>query len=83
MWDDQFEGLIRPHLGFLPEDAPFTKDLDLRDAGLDSLGIVDLLIEIENAYDVKFTDDALSMETFSTPDALWRTLSGLRAAAVN
>ncbi|MFJ3232130.1 phosphopantetheine-binding protein [Streptomyces sp. NPDC086787] len=83
MWDDRFEVIVRPYLGFLPEDAPFTQELDMRDAGLDSLGIVDLLIEIENSYEVKFTDDALSLETFSTPGALWRTVSGLRAATVS
>jgi acyl carrier protein len=79
MWDDQFEDIVRPHLTFLPEGADFTESLDLRDAGLDSLGIVDLLIALENAYDVKFTDDALTMETFATPGALWNTIAGLNA----
>jgi acyl carrier protein len=81
MWDAQFEEIVRPHLSFLPEDAAFTPELDLREFGLDSLGIVDLLIALENAYDVKFTDDALAMETFETPGSLWGTLSGLLVPA--
>ncbi|GAA3062764.1 acyl carrier protein [Streptomyces olivoverticillatus] len=80
-WDDRLESILRPYLTFLPEGTPFTADLDLRDNGLDSLGIVDLLIELENAYGVQFTDDALAMETFETPGSLWRVLSGLTAQA--
>lgn len=77
MWDAQFEEIVRPHLAFLPEDAEFAPELDLREFGLDSLGIVDLLIALENAYDVRFTDDVLAVETFETPGSLWGTLSGL------
>ncbi|MEU6868885.1 acyl carrier protein [Streptomyces sp. NPDC046876] len=81
VWDSRFEPIVRPHLTFLPDDAEFSADLDLRDFGLDSLGIVDLLIELENTYQVTFTDDALAMETFATPGSLWATLTGLFAAA--
>lgn len=82
LWDAQFEKIVRPFLTFLPDDDPFTEDLPLRDHGLDSLGIVSLLMDLESAYDVKFTDDALAIETFETPGSLWRVVSGLTASAV-
>ncbi|MEV7195510.1 phosphopantetheine-binding protein [Streptomyces sp. NPDC093510] len=81
MWDAQFEYILRAWLPFLPEETPITADLNLRDAGLDSLGTVDLLFSVENSYDVKFTDSALDMETFATADSLWRTISELKRTA--
>jgi acyl carrier protein len=71
MWDQNFEDLLRGFLPFLTEDAA------LRDLGLDSLGIVELLAALESGYDVRFQDDALGKETFETPGVLWKVLSEL------
>jgi acyl carrier protein len=81
MWDQQFEEVLRRHLPFLPADEALTGDARLRDLGLDSLGTVELLAELEAAYDLRFTDDALSLETFETAGVLWETLCMLGEAA--
>jgi acyl carrier protein len=75
MWNEKFEALVRRYLPFLEDHEEFAADLDLRGVGLDSLGVVDLLVSLESAYDTRLTDDLLSMETFSTPAALWGALS--------
>lgn len=77
MWDDRFESLLRERLPFLPDDGVLTADLGLRDFGLDSMGIVELLASLEATYDVRFVDDALNAENFATPAALWLTISGI------
>ncbi|MDT0574244.1 phosphopantetheine-binding protein [Streptomyces sp. DSM 3412] len=77
MWDDRFENLLRRYLPFLSADQPLERDVSLRDVGLDSLGTVELLAELENTYDVRFQDEALTKETFETPGVLWKTLSAL------
>ena len=77
MWDQKFEEALRRYLPFLGTDEPLNKDIDLRDLGLDSLAIVELLASLENLYDVRFVDEALAMETFQTPGVLWTTLSGM------
>jgi [acyl-carrier-protein] S-malonyltransferase len=82
MWDEQFETLLRSRLPFLDADEQLLGDLDLREFGLDSLGVVDLLVSLEETYDVRFVDDALSMESFSAPAVLWDTLSQLIGSAV-
>jgi acyl carrier protein len=82
MWDEKFEGLVREYLPFLAADDKLGPGLALREFGLDSLGVVDLLVAVESAYGVRLTDDVLSMETFTTPAALWGVLSGLRNAPV-
>lgn len=78
MWDEQFEVLVRSQLPFLTDDEKLLGDLDLRQFGLDSLGVVDLLTSLESAYNIRLTDDLLSMGTFATPAALWKAISGVR-----
>ncbi|MEV4400128.1 phosphopantetheine-binding protein [Nonomuraea sp. NPDC049607] len=64
-------------LPFLAPDEKVQEDLDLMAFGLDSLGIVDLLAALESAFDVRFQDEALALDTFRTPGTLWGVLSGL------
>ncbi|RZS32711.1 acyl carrier protein [Herbihabitans rhizosphaerae] len=82
MWDQQFEELLRQYLPFLPADEQLTEGTPLRDFGLDSLGMVELLAALEGTYDVRFTDDALSIETFESPGVLWKQLADLIPSAV-
>nr|BCB14670.1 acyl-carrier protein [Streptomyces spiroverticillatus] len=77
MWDQKFEDLLRGFLPFVGADEQLTEDASLRDLGLDSLGIVELLAALEGEYGVRFEDEALTKETFATPGVLWRTLSAL------
>ncbi|GAA3854111.1 phosphopantetheine-binding protein [Streptomyces sedi] len=81
MWDEQFEAIVRKHLPFLGGDEELAGGASLRDLGLDSLGTVELLSALENEYELRFVDDALTLETFATPDRLWSTLSELRGAS--
>ncbi|AHH94851.1 hypothetical protein GCM10010174_35950 [Kutzneria viridogrisea] len=80
MWDPQFEQILRDYLPFLSADEPLTEDINLREHGLDSLAMVELLANLENAFAVRFVDEALKLETFQSPGVLWSTLSGLTAA---
>ncbi|MEV0598844.1 phosphopantetheine-binding protein [Streptomyces sp. NPDC050315] len=80
-WDDQFEELVRGFLPFLDTAEPLTEDMNMRDAGLDSLGTVELLGALEDLYQVRFVDDALTMDTFATPGVLWKTVSKLSTVA--
>ncbi|MGW0856644.1 acyl carrier protein [Streptomyces sp. NPDC002690] len=74
MWDD-FEKTVRPFLPYLPDDEPLEADAELRDLGLDSLATVELLSVLEDRFQVRFRDDALSLENFRTPAVLLKTLS--------
>ncbi|WP_380283504.1 phosphopantetheine-binding protein [Kitasatospora purpeofusca] len=81
MWDERFEESVRRFLPYLPADEELVADAPLRDFGLDSLATVDLLSVLEDAYDVRFYDEALSLATFETPETLWKTLSRIRTEA--
>jgi acyl carrier protein len=82
MWDQQFDELVRSFLPFLPPEGALTEELSLRDLGLDSMGSVELLAAVEDAYGVRLLDEALSLETFATPGTLWRAVSASLAPAV-
>jgi acyl carrier protein len=78
MWNDEFAQALRKFLPFLPPAQELEPDTDLREYGLDSLGIVELLAQLEQAFGVRFLDEALTLETFETPDVLWKTLESMR-----
>ncbi|GAA1957239.1 phosphopantetheine-binding protein [Kitasatospora viridis] len=82
MWDEKFEETLRRFLPFLAPGEQLADDAPLRDLGLDSLGTVELLGTLENAYDIRFLDDALTRETFETPAVLWKTVAGLLPGTV-
>jgi acyl carrier protein len=81
MWESKFEELLRQFLPFLPQEEQLTTNANLREFGLDSLAMVELLATLESEYQVRFEDDALTLETFETPGTLWQTLSVLVPAS--
>lgn len=56
-------------------------DGDLFDAGLTSLNTVNLMLAIEDEYDIEFDDDSLTRETFQSVDSLMAVVSSLVKAA--
>jgi acyl carrier protein len=77
-WNSEIEALIRPHLTLLRSDVPVAPDLDLRTAGLDSLGLVELLVNIEDTFGIEFPDELLTAQTFRTPATVWAAVATLR-----
>jgi acyl carrier protein len=74
-WDSRFDDILRKYLSFLEPGQPITEDLGLRDYGLDSLGVVDLLVSVELEFGVTLRDEELTAETFETPAALWSAIA--------
>ncbi|GAA1965035.1 phosphopantetheine-binding protein [Kitasatospora viridis] len=76
-WDTGYEELLRR---VLPELDGITPDTDLLASGLDSLRIVELLVGLEDQYEVEIDDQVLTFETFATPGRLWSVVSDARRA---
>ncbi|WP_245916835.1 MULTISPECIES: phosphopantetheine-binding protein [Bacillus] len=51
---------------------------DLKELGLDSLASIELLLEIEEAYEIIFPDELLTEDTFSSSRNLWSIVSKLK-----
>jgi acyl carrier protein len=80
-WDGHFEAMLREALRFLPPEEDLRPDLNTATAGLDSLAAVELLINIEAAYDIEISEDVLELESFATPGALWKLVCSVREAS--
>ncbi|MGG0646513.1 phosphopantetheine-binding protein [Bacillus mycoides] len=64
---------------YLQEELCFdTKDTDLKELGLDSLASIELLLELEEMYDITFPDELLTEDTFSSGSNLWGVLNNLK-----
>ena len=71
------EQILRPHARFLAADADIDPDLSLASLGVDSLDIIELVVQIEDTFDVEIPPDRVTPETFSTPASIWRLLCQL------
>jgi acyl carrier protein len=76
-WTGAFEKVLREHLPLLAPDHPLTSGAKLAQLGLDSLGTVQLLISLEDEFQVSIPDEMLTPAVFATPDAIWAALDEL------
>lgn len=81
-WPPSFDEALRTYLPQLDVDEPLTPNTDLTVKGLDSLGSVSLLVELEERFEVTIPDEELTNETFATPASLWRVVSSSLASRV-
>jgi acyl carrier protein len=77
--DERFIELLR---SFLPRlgSGPVPEDTRLRDLGLDSIQAVDLLLGIEDTFQISLPDEDLNDDTFATASGLWQAIAGQLAA---
>lgn len=78
-WDPHFEELLRSHLRLIDDGDTLRPDSDLRELGLESMSIVQLVFQIEDDYRVTIPGEELNAATFATPGALWQVVTRLRA----
>ena len=75
----EFQDILRPHLPYA-NSGDLTAPDELTGLGLDSMGVVQLLADLEDHYDLELPDDILNEETFATVGSLWLALSTLLAS---
>lgn len=74
-----FQDILRRHLPFSGE-GELGNDDDLSDLGLDSMGLVALMADIEDRYDVELPDEFVAETTFATVGSLWSAVLELPMA---
>jgi len=76
MPDPEFQQLVASRLPQPPD--PLADDTRLRDFGLDSIHSIDLLLAIEDRYDIEFPTELLGDATFDTLASLWSVVQRIR-----
>jgi acyl carrier protein len=75
--DPALEQVLRPHVRFLAPGTAIDPDLSIASLGVDSLDIIELVVQLEGKFDVEIPPDQVTPETFSTPASIWRLLCQL------
>jgi acyl carrier protein len=79
MYHDEIREILARHGRLSIDVADLRDDTDLYDVGLTSLITVNLLLAIEDHFDVEFPDELLSRRTFQSIGALAGALEDLVA----
>lgn len=79
-WDDRYEALLRAYGDLLDEGDAIDADTNLQSIGLDSLTLVQLVVELEESFEVTLPDEAFTIETFETAGSLWAAIDEARRA---
>lgn len=53
-------------------------DKDLRSLGLDSLGTIELLLDLEQQYNISFSDDLLVLNESISAVNLWNIINNIK-----
>jgi acyl carrier protein len=78
MYQDQIRPLLAAHARLLVPVDQLTEDSDLYEAGLTSLSTVNLMLALEEHFDVEFLDRMLGRKTFGSIRALSEAIAELR-----
>ncbi|GAB3500009.1 acyl carrier protein [Flexivirga sp.] len=78
---DQVRDVVVETLGIQGRSATLTRETELLDSmpELDSMAVVDLLVRLENHFDIRIDDTAVSGEVFGTLGTLTEFVEAERA----
>ena len=74
---DDIRTILGRNEALAPVAAQFSEDDNLFDKGLDSFGAVQLMLALEEHFDVEFPDHLLGRKSFSTIRSIREIVSGL------
>ncbi len=78
---EQIRQIVAQHAQLPVDVATLADDASLFDAGMSSQASVNLMLALEDAFDVEFPDEMLTREAFESVAALAASLNTLKRAA--
>ena len=82
MYNDEIKKLLAEHARLLVDVSQLDEDSDLYQAGLTSLSTVNLMLALEEHFDVEFLDRMLGRKTFGSIRALNEAIAELKGVPV-
>jgi acyl carrier protein len=79
---EEFLHVLLQHLGAVETIDQITPAENLRALGLNSMRAVDLVMDLEDAFEFVFPDTAFTDEVFATADSIWAVVSTHTAETV-
>jgi len=74
----RLEQFLRASFGIAGDDPGFSRSVDLFEAGyVDSVGVIETLAYITDAFGVEVPDEALLSDAFATIDGMAQVIAGL------
>lgn len=77
---ERVRSLVADHGGLAVDVADLAADADLYRAGMSSFASVQLMLALEEAFDIEFPESMLSPRTFSSLTAIQSAVSQLAVA---
>lgn len=69
--------ILSKHLKFVKDAQNIPMDKELDALGLDSMRAINLLLDLEDSFDISFSGELLTEETFRTAVTLSKAISSL------
>lgn len=73
-WPPEFEVVLLPYLEAAGE-PPLPADVPLVTLGLDSMGVVGLIVDLEEQFGFSFPEEDVAPSSFHTARTLWSVVS--------
>jgi acyl carrier protein len=73
-WPDDFTQVIRARCRLLSASSELPPDASLTSLGVDSLEMVELIVGLEDTFDIEIPQQLLTPEVFATPGTIWAAL---------
>ncbi|MEM7698762.1 MAG: phosphopantetheine-binding protein [Verrucomicrobiota bacterium] len=74
------EAVVRPHLKFLKAEDDLGIEQNLGEVGLDSMASIDLLLDLEERFDVSIPDDLITENSFTSLAEIAKLIEESQAA---
>lgn len=78
---EKLRALVADHGGLAVDVATLAEDADLYRAGMSSFASVQLMLALEETFDIEFPETMLSPRTFSSLGAIQSAVAQLTSAA--
>jgi acyl carrier protein len=77
-WPPEFEMIIRKHCRRIGAGVPVDAETSLLQLGVDSMAIVTIVLEIEEAFGISIPDELLAGEDSLMPGRMWEAVEMVR-----